>query len=451
MALSASSVWETEVGGSDTNGGGFVTGSSGTDWTQQSAAQYSLTNGVTNGTTTVATVSASSDMVGNIAYIAGGTGSITAGWYQIVSQVTGVSITVDRSTGLTTGTGVTITIGGALLSPAIAAANATVVNMLIYVKYNASVFAITSASTNVAAGCVSLFAGVAMIGYNTTRTAANTDALQPTLQLQVSTATLLTAHSAADGCIYVNLVCDGNSQTTSRLNSINAPYILRSTFKNFTGAAGSADCLYCYATTNSANIFGGTSIFCEATANTATPFFASTSGSSFFGCLSYGNTGASTDGFGGGSSPVANSYVNCSSYNNGRHGFFLSGGTRSIAAVNCVATGNGGYGFVWSVTAASICLNCAAYNNTSGAQSGSAAVTIGFITLTADPFVASASSNFALNNNAGGGALLRAAGFPATWPSGNTADYIDVGAAQHQDSPATIIAMSRYILEEQVL
>src|SRR5579863_5594377 len=112
-ALPSTTVWEVRpTVGSNTNGGGFVTGSSGTDWSQFNAAQYALTNGVTNGTTTVATTSASADMVGNIAYIAGGTGSITAAWYQIVSQTTGVSIVVDRSTGLTAGSGVTINIGG---------------------------------------------------------------------------------------------------------------------------------------------------------------------------------------------------------------------------------------------------------------------------------------------------------------------------------------------------
>ena len=117
MSLATSTVWEIRTGGSATNGGGFVAGAAGTDWSQQDAAQYSLTNGVTNATTTIGTTSASADMVGNIAYVAGGTGSITGAWYQIVSQVTSTSITVDRLTGLTAGTGVTINVGGALNGP----------------------------------------------------------------------------------------------------------------------------------------------------------------------------------------------------------------------------------------------------------------------------------------------------------------------------------------------
>ena len=58
-------------------------------------------------------------MIGNIAYVAGGTGSVVGNWYQITGQSTGVSITVDRSTGLSAGTGVTINIGGALATPGV--------------------------------------------------------------------------------------------------------------------------------------------------------------------------------------------------------------------------------------------------------------------------------------------------------------------------------------------
>ena len=115
MALSVLSVWEVRTAtGSDTNGGGWVTGASGTDWSQYATPQYALTNGTTAGTTTILTTSATADMVGNIAYVAGGTGSITGNWYQITAASVGTSITVDRSTGLTTGTGVTINVGGAL-------------------------------------------------------------------------------------------------------------------------------------------------------------------------------------------------------------------------------------------------------------------------------------------------------------------------------------------------
>lgn len=118
MAQSADIVWEVRTAGAATNGGGFKTGASGTDWTQQSAAQYSVTDGVTAGTTTItsATANFGTDVVGNIIYVQGGTGSVTAGWYEITARTNATTITVDRSTGLTAGTGVTLKIGGALNS-----------------------------------------------------------------------------------------------------------------------------------------------------------------------------------------------------------------------------------------------------------------------------------------------------------------------------------------------
>jgi Right handed beta helix region len=74
--------------------------------------------------------------------------------------------------------------------------------------------------------------------------------------------------------------------------------------------------------------------------------------------------------------------------------------------------------------------------NTSGPYGGSAVAGTADVTLTADPFINSASGtrNFAPNNTAGGGALVRAAAFPTTFPAGSTANYRDGGPAQHQDS-----------------
>ena len=55
----------------------------------------------------------------------------------------------------------------------------------------------------------------------------------------------------------------------------------------------------------------------------------------------------------------------------------------------------------------------------------------GDITLTADPFTAGASGDFSLNSTAGGGALLKAAGFNNSIPGvANAAGKLDVGAVQ---------------------
>jgi hypothetical protein len=59
---------------------------------------------------------------------------------------------------------------------------------------------------------------------------------------------------------------------------------------------------------------------------------------------------------------------------------------------------------------------------------------VNLVTLTADPFTNAAGGDFSLNTTAGGGALVRAAGFPGVYPGGTTTGYKDGGAAQHQDS-----------------
>jgi hypothetical protein len=84
---------------------------------------------------------------------------------------------------------------------------------------------------------------------------------------------------------------------------------------------------------------------------------------------------------------------------------------------------------------------------TSGYQNNYAAG-IGLVTLTADPFTNSGSGGFSLNNTSGGGALVRAAGFPGAYPGATTTGYLDGGAVQHQDSgtgPINIIRRTKRV------
>ena len=421
MAVSANTIWEVRIDGNNTNGGGFVAGASGTDWSQQAAAQYSVTDGVTAGTTTITSASANfgTDVVGNIMYVQGGTGSVAAGWYQITVRNSSTSVTVDRSTGLTAGTGVTLIIGGALLSPAIGCSLGATIGQICFVKYSASAFSITTASANVAGGCLNMTQGTIICGYDTTRTLTNTDANRPILQLNVASATVGTGTG-----LIRNFVLDGNTQTTSTPSSGNGYFNCH--IKNFNTGSSSSLFYYCTATTNSAAVISGTYHYCcEAYANTATPYNAGV----FVNCLSYGNTGASTDGFSIGQS---GSCISCVAYGNGRHGIVFSANNRPILVVNCILVSNAGYGlyFASANAYANYDINSATYNNTLGARTGNGQA-IGSITLTVDPFVNAASSNFALNATSGGGALVRATGFPATFPRGLSASFLDVGAIQH--------------------
>src|SRR5580698_8835266 len=104
MALPSTSVWEVRpTNGSNTNGGGFDSTGTGTDFSQQnskntSGNNISTTDAVAAGSTTItsATAAFNSTITGNIIYLQGGSGSLSAGWYR-ATYVSATSITVDRS------------------------------------------------------------------------------------------------------------------------------------------------------------------------------------------------------------------------------------------------------------------------------------------------------------------------------------------------------------------
>ena len=428
-AISNNTVFEVRTDGSDTNGGGFVTGASGTNWTLQAAAQYAVTDAVTAGTTTItsATANFGTDAIGNLLYIQGGTGAITAGWYEIKTRVNVTTITVDRSTGLTTGTGATLNIGGALASLGQAGA-LVIVRNTVYVKNGT--YTISTASTNVSGGAFdgSTAAGSAIIGYQTTRTPGNTGT-RPILQVAaaLSNCRIFKGNST----VILNLELDGNSQTNSTVADGTFVSFYRCIFRNFTGAnSATGRIVGCLATGNSAAQFNGAAVSyaCEAYGNTATPFAFT---SALF-CLSYNNTGASTSGFSGNSSNV---FYNSVAYGNGSHGFDTSD-ARGGGVVNCYAEGNTGAGFNFNNAGPQILLvGSGGFNNTGGLYvtnpSDAALSKIGEVIPTATVFTAAGSNDFSLNNTAAGGALLRALGYPlTTFPRGLTATQMDIGASQ---------------------
>lgn len=439
MAISALTVFEVRLTGSDTNGGGFVTGASGTDWSQQDTAQYSVTDGVTAGTTTItsATANFGTDVVGNIMYVQGGTGSVVAGWYQIISRTNATTVVVDRSTGLTAGTAVTLIIGGALLSPGQAALAAQGVGgTTIYIKYNASPYVITSASTNIAQGCVLGATNQIWAGYDSVRALYQFPSNRPTLQLNsgVSTATIITGTNNAS---YIqSMILDGNNQTSARCGLNTGEWFnVKATGATISAAAALAQnsttgkAIYCEVTGNSST-YGmncQTNLFCSIHNNTFISGGAGMQAGAAFGCLSYSNTGTSNDGYG------AVVGTNCIAYGNTRHGF--NPANSGLEFVNCISENNGGYGWSGGTNYETL-INCADYNNTSGRKNPATGRFIGdinSITGTGSFFVNAAGGDFKLNNTAGAGAALRATGFPITTVEG-LSDYGDIGAIQHQDT-----------------
>ena len=445
LGLSGSTVWEVRVAGSDTNGGAFVTGASGTDMSQfnnansagcsscQSAsANISTTDLVTAGTTTIvsATAAFTSAIVGNVVYITGGTGAVAASWYQVVTYTNATTVVVDRSTGLTAGTGATINIGGALktygqLCGTVNATGGTNGTATAYFLNAGSVFSVTSASGNVANGTCQITPQnfvLTEIGYVSSRTAGNTDT-SPTIQANVTSATMYTTGTNQGITVPLNIAFDGNAQTGTKflnLNNFTGWNGRSDTIKNFASASvftgnNASACLFCTITGNSVSVLAGAGMILEYSviySNTAT---AVTSTSAQY-ILTFNNTGGSTDGI-----VVNGTADHITSVGNGRHGINSGSGT----VQNSILQSNGGYG----VNGSALSFTNACYLNTSGCiQTGYSS---GTITLSGDAFTNTAGNVYSLNNLAGQGASCRAIALPLAYAA--TPDFQDLGASQHQD------------------
>jgi hypothetical protein len=479
VALSPNTCWEVRATGADTNGGGFVAGSSGVDYSQQDAAQYSVADGVTNGTTTItsATANFGTDVVGNIIYVQGGTGGIVAGWYQIVSRTNATTIVVDRTTGLTAGTGVTLKIGGALLTLGTLAAVMATSNKAFLRSGTYSTTAGNTFGTGQAVVTNSVMPS-RLIGYFSARgdikqTAPGVwanNANRPVVQLSVNTG--LTALTTSNGGWEVeNIDVDCASLGTSIGVQLNGnPSTLRNCkVSNYTSrgvflAAQGQGMFDCEVTGGTAaagsavlvNSGDQSVVRCHLHDNACSAVrTGSTAGGVVEDCLIANNTGASSDGVqdnvsGSGAFLVLSNTI----YGSGRDGIRKTGrwwGGREYR--NNILAANGGYGLNNADGAGTPALpqfdGNAYWSNTSGARNNFDDTTTNpvngagpytnvlDVTLTANPFTNAAGGDFTLNSTAGGGAGCRGAGTPGAFPGSTVIGYPDLGAAQHQESVAT--------------
>lgn len=440
MAVSASAVIEVRSTGATTNGGGFVTGATGTDWSQQDAAQYSVTDAVTAGTTTItsATANFGTDVVGNLLYITGGTGAIAAARYEIISRTNSTTIVVDRSTGLTLGTGATLKIGGALSTIALGLALMTVTGHQMYVKATATYSISTGLATS--AGISNTVSFNRIIGYTTTRGDNG--------RVTIQTTAGVTAYTDGQGGFHLeNFIIDGNATGTAGIALSNqSAYAFNCKVLGFTGTGismtGSAAGIeQCEVTTCAAGVISnqvaGLIKHCYIHDNTGPGAEVINYGTLVQGNIFDTNTGASTDGL---IMNAAYSAGRCNIidnvfYNNGRDGIRNTGTYAGACISGNIFVSNTGFGLNTSamspVRTNVLIHHNAYYSNTGGARSGNNAGT-GDVTLSGDPFTNSASGDFTLNNTASAGAALRAAGFPGTFGAGT--GYRDIGPIQHQDA-----------------
>lgn len=439
MAISADSVFEVRTAGADTNGGGFVTGATGTDFSQQDAkntvgSNISTVDVVAVGTAvlTSATAAFTAAIVGNIIYLQGGTGALAAGWYQVTVFTNATTITVDRV--VAAGTGITMNIGGALASLGQAGGANLVSGNVIYVK--AGTYTISSASTNISGGCFASSLAILIIhGYQTVREDYGTE---PLLQA-AGIATFIIISNTGSNASVANISADGAGLASSRgfvirgfafkcnaLNCTNSGFVQNT-------AAFFSRCTATGCSTNAAFINGSYNN-CVAYNNTTIGFSMSSSGISLIRCIADSNSGAASDGF---VTTGETTFSNCVAYNNGRDGIRVNEDACNVN--NCIVESNGAIGInlVSNSSSVFIAQNATFGNVTSGIDSGTGKgnILMNNVVGTSTFFTNAAGQDFSLNNVAGGGAAARDAAYPGVLPVGGTG-FLDIGALQSQDAAA---------------
>jgi hypothetical protein len=446
MSVNATTVWEVRPTlGSDTNGGGFDPGvsSPGTDYSQQTSPQYALTGIASAGSGNVVLyASASSDMVGNVAFCSGGT-NFNSGWFEIVSVVVGVSMTFGTNAAgqsICSGVGAAgaINIGGALatvlssLSPG---------NSVAFVQFNTIWIKATGTLTVTAP--LNLQSGtqynLTFIGYTATRgdggqvtwtTATNSTRLieigfNGTLGLTLQNIYFSNSASSRSDGVYAT-----GSPATQVL-------CINCVFDGFTnGINGSSDfsggpitgliCIFCEAK-NCSNIGivndGDTLLVaCYLHSCTTAGAQVQSNGTSL---NSFDRCAFASNGSGLIIQDDQNKNVclsNCAFWSNTNDGITKqsNGSGCPYVLINCIFYGNGGWGINYSGSSIDTMQPFVTANafgsNGSGNRNNFPFGSATDITLTVDPFTNPSAGDFSLNSTTGGGTSCKGVGFPSALP-----------------------------------
>lgn len=392
------------------------------------------------------------NMIGNVIAVSSGTG-FTQQRAQILSIPASVTARCDRTLGTTASTGGNSKLGGALLTIGQAGALHNT-SQGIYVKYNATAFSSTSTTNNAAGGRMTLTSGSSTAmsfirGFDTVcgDEYTPTNGLnRPTIQWGVNAGTLPII-SGGTSCRIENFILDGSTFTGTRGIAPSTNNIIRKVkFLNFKSSsvvpAGTtlvADCEFT-ACSLSAALSIVTFIMefrgCSFHDNTFNVITASSGQIKLIKCDFYNNTGASTNNVQAtGAATVICDGVTMGTV--GQHGFDIQAALAQGVFTNCYVQGAGGAGWNFGTAMDIVAMiNCGGYNNTSGnfdvTKLTNSYDQIGFLSPSADVFTNLAGGDLTLNNTAGAGALLRAAGWPSTYPGMTGTNYSDVGAYQSQ-------------------
>ena len=458
-ALPAATTWEVRTTGSDNNGGGFVAGASGTDYSQQNAAQFSGTNlASTSGTTNPCIVTSATHNfvaadVGNLIYIPAGT-NWTVGRYEVVS-VSSNAATLDRACGISASiSGGTWAEGGALATLNTALSYNTTSNVTWVKAGSYTVIATTTIPTSV--NDLSNTTPNMVLGYNASRGDNPTGSNRPTITTSTAGITLLTV--SGNNWRLENFILDANSQ---------ANVCIDSSGNNLTGRGMWITNLKCqkFKTIGiklsggnnmgmsqievtggvpgcSEGMLAGGSSFIQDSYVHANACAGLTDANTNAGLvtlqrvISANNTTAGGHGFAFYLSLPNDIFDNCIAYGNAGDGIRVNGSYMGATIRNSIVYGNTGTGINFGVSQGPASL-ANDYNAVGGNGTDRTNITAGThdVALTADPFMAGASNNFTLNSTSGGGAALKNVGYPGIIPgTSSTTSYSDIGPIRHQDA-----------------
>lgn len=442
MALPNSSVWEVRpTAGNDNNGGGFIAGASGTDYSQQNSPQVAYTDLVIDASDSTKATSAATPFtsahVGNLVQITGGSG-FTTGFFQIVSVASSIA-TFDRSIGSTSSTGGVANLGGAMATIAAVVAVMTHSNT-VWVKNTGAYTVTTPLSYSLAVN--SAGGPTQFIGYGTTRGDGG--------KVSWTTSTNgcdIIDFGAAVGTVFANFDFSSTAGTPGHgLNAKNqvpsGMCFMNCDIHGFNeGVRGNypVDWTFACLVLYKCKIYGnsGHGVHNDASMLVLGCYIHGNGGNGLFREISGGpggpwviwrsvisaNTGLGIQNNSGDNlgNTISTTFIfDCDIVDNGGDGVNfgqVSGAVGGIVILNSIIDGSGGYGInsVNAYTGLQLLEAIAFRNNTSGdvlnVLKGATD-----ITLTGDPFTNKASDDFSLNSTTGAGAACKTVGQPTPFP-----------------------------------
>ena len=423
------------------------------DYSQSTPISFTdlVIDAVTNTDFTSVLTPLGKNFIGNVFNVTSGTG-FTVQRVQVLSNPSGVIARADKSMGTLASTGGNATAGGPLVTPG----QADALNVASNTVFIGAATYDMSNSASVAGGKVAdATAGTAAlpcrwIGWNTTRHILNSDSTRPLCRANANSVTCW----AISGSNQITRNIDfGVNGSPSSVNAVNLSGLFCRVENSTISGTFSTGFSSSQATNSSINLksFGSTTAISLSAghvygfvANGPVSLGGAGNCSAQYGVI-YGGSGQLS--LSGNGSNARNITVYGLSGTGG--GVALSSGIQNVVLANILSYGNGTSGAGCNYADASATnvtgsrlINCAGGGGFA-ADDISPLIKENFITLTEDPFTDAAGGNFTLNDAAGGGALLKAAGFPTEFPGlTGIANSVDVGAYQTASTGGGFISTS---------